>query len=191
MPLFLLSSAIALNFGGFFLYVVSAPAFIYDVLRLAETDFAYLCVPAIAGVMLGAFLSGRLAGRITPRGTVRIAYFIMFGAALFNVTYSAAAPPALPWSVLPVMIYGMGMALAMPSITLLALELFPHNRGMTASLQGFEHSFVAAIVAGMVSPFLSASAFMLALGMALFAAMGFVSWVLYLVLGRRARTAAC
>ena len=26
------------------------------------------------------------------------------------------------------------MALAMPSVTLLALELFPHNRGMTASL---------------------------------------------------------
>ena len=71
------------------------------------------------------------------------------------------------------------------AIALLALELFPQNRGMTASLQGFEHSFVSGIVAGVVSPLLSGSAFTLALGMAVLAFMGWSSWVLYLFVERR------
>jgi DHA1 family bicyclomycin/chloramphenicol resistance-like MFS transporter len=111
---------------------------------------------------------------------------VIFAAALVNVVYSALAPPAVPWSVVPVMLYSTGMALAMPSLTLLALDLFPHNRGLAASLLGFEHSLLSSIAAGVISPMLSHSDIALALGMAGFAAMGWTSWVLYLgVYGRR------
>ena len=116
MPLFLISSAVALNFSGFFIYIVSAPAFIYDLLQLTESGFPWLFIPGIAGVMLGAFVSGRLAGRLSPRATVHAAYAIMFAAIVVNVGYSAFAPPALPWSVAPVMIYTAGMAFAMPRL---------------------------------------------------------------------------
>ena len=192
LRLFLLASAVALNFCGFFLYIVSAPAFVYGVLRLTETDFAWLFVPGILGVTLGAFASGRLAGRLAPRGTVNIGYAIMFTAVAFNLAYSSLAPPALPWSVLPVMIYASGMALAMPSITLLALDLFPQNRGLTSSLQGFEHSLLSAIVAGLVAPLLMERALTLAVGMAGLGAAGCTSWMLYLALEarRRARVSA-
>jgi DHA1 family bicyclomycin/chloramphenicol resistance-like MFS transporter len=179
-PLFLISSAIALNFSGFFLYIVSAPAFIYDLLGLGEHDFAWLFAPGIAGVMGGAWLSGRLAGRLAPRQTAKLAYAIMFAAAAGNLAYSALAAPALPWSVLPVMIYTVGMALAMPSLTLLALDLFPKNRGLTASLIGFSHSLVSGIAAGIVSPLLSHSAFALALGMAAIMGAGWLCWQFYL-----------
>lgn len=185
LPLFLLSSAVALNFSGFFLYIVSAPAFIYDLLHLSETDFAWLFFPGILGVTLGAFLSGRLAGRLPPRSTVNLGYAIIFSAVAFNLLYSAVGSPAVPWSVLPILIYTLGMALAMPSITLLALELFPLNRGLTASLQGFEHAFLSSIVAGIVAPFLSHSAITLASGMAILAALGWWSWMLYVLLDAR------
>jgi MFS transporter, DHA1 family, multidrug resistance protein len=178
--LMLLCIAVALNFAGFFIYVVSAPAFIYDLLGLNERQFAWLFVPGIAGVMFGAFLSGRFAGRVSYGRTVAIAYVIMFSAAAFNVTYSALAEPALPWSVLPVMIYTCGMALAMPSITLLALELFPANRGMTSSLQGFMQSFTSGIVAGTISPLLSHSDVTLALGMTGLLCIGCAAWLAYL-----------
>ena len=185
VPLFLLSSAIALNFCGFFLYIVSAPAFIYDLLHLSETEFAWLFVPGILGVMLGAFLSGRLAGRLTPRQTVKLGYAILFSAVAFNLLHSAMATPAVPWSVLPVMLYAVGMALAMPSITLLALDLFPANRGLASSLQGFEHGFVSAIVAGFVSPLVSHSAMALAFGMAILGALGWTFWMAYVLLETR------
>jgi DHA1 family bicyclomycin/chloramphenicol resistance-like MFS transporter len=180
VPLFLLSSAIALNFCGFFIYIVSAPAFIYDLLGLGTTGFPWLFVPGIAGVMLGAFLSGRLAGKLSPRKTVHVGFTVIFVAAVMNVGYSALASPAVPWSVAPVMVYTIGMALAMPSLTLLALDLFPHNRGLAASLLGFEHSLLSGIAAGVISPLLSGSDITLALGMAGLALMGWTSWLLYL-----------
>jgi DHA1 family bicyclomycin/chloramphenicol resistance-like MFS transporter len=130
--------------------------------------------------MIGAFLSGRVAGRITQRRTVRIGYFVMSGAAVWNLAYSAWGTPGVPWSVLPIMTYTIGMSLAMPSITLLALELFPKNRGLTASLQGFEQSLVSGLTAGVVSPLLSHSAVTLAWGMVLPLAVGWSAWMLYL-----------
>ena len=177
-PLFLLSSAIALNFCGFFMYIVSAPAFIYDLLGLTATDFPWLFVPGIAGVMVGAFLWGRLAGKLSPRKTVQAGFAVIFTAALMNLVYSALASPAVPWSVAPVMVYTIGMALAMPSLTLIALDLFPHTRGLAASLPGFEHSLLSGIAAGVISPLLSHSDITLAMGMAGLSLMGWISWLL-------------
>lgn len=178
--LVLLCLVIAFNFSGFFLYVVSAPAVIYGLLGMSEKDFAWLFVPGISGVMFGAFLSGRLAGRLSPRRTVFVGYLIMCSAVIFNIAYSRFFAPALPWTVLPVMVYTIGMALAMPSVTLIALDLFPKLRGMTSSLQGFAHSLFAGLTAGVVSPLLSRSALMLACGMGGMALLGGLAWVLYL-----------
>lgn len=177
--LVLLCVMIAFNFSGFFLYIVSAPAVIYGLLGMTEKDFAWLFVPGIGGVLIGAFLSGRLASRIEPRRTVSIGYMIMCAAAVFNITYCALQPAALPWTVLPVMIYTVGMALAMPSATLLALELFPKLRGMTSSLQGFAHSLFAGLTAGLVSPLVSGHALTLALTMGGLMFMGWLAWMRY------------
>lgn len=160
----LLVSAIAFNFSGFFLYIVSAPAVIYGLLGLGATQFAWLFVPGISGVVFGAFLSGRLAGRLSARRTVALGYAIMGAAVCYNVGYHALFPPALPWTVLAVMFYTIGMSLAMPSLTLLALDLFPHNRGLAASLQGGQQSLFSGITAGVLSPLLAGSALGLGLG---------------------------
>ncbi len=178
--LVLLCMAVALNFSGFFLYIMSAPAVIYGLLGLTATDFAWLFVPGIAGVMFGAFLSGQLAGRLSPRRTVRAGYLMMTGAVVLNIIYCALFPPALPWTVLSVMLYTIGMALAMPSITVLTLDLYPQLRGMTASLQGFAHSLLAGVTAGLVSPLVSGSALTLALTMGGLLLAGGCAWRWYL-----------
>ncbi len=168
----LLSSAIAFNFAGFFLYISSAPAMIYRLLHLDENQFGWLFIPATSGVIVGAFLSGRLAGRLTPRRTLRIAYAIMFTAAACSVAYHQWFPPALPWTVLPVMMYTVGMALATPNLTLFVLDLFPRNRGLAASLQGFQQSLFAALIAGAVSPYVAGSGLSLAATSALLLTLG-------------------
>ncbi len=175
----LLSSAIALNFAGFFLYIASAPAVIYELLKLNENQFAWLFVPAISGVIFGAYLSGRLAGKLSPWRTVRYGYSVMFAAATFNVVYNVFFAPALPWTVLPVMFYTIGMSLAMPSITLLLLDLFPANRGLAASLQGAQQSFFTGLASGLMSPWLSSSALALAAGMAALLASGCACWYIF------------
>jgi DHA1 family bicyclomycin/chloramphenicol resistance-like MFS transporter len=175
----LLSSAIALNFAAFFLYIASAPAVIYKLLGLGENEFAWLFVPGISGVIAGAFLSGRLAGKWSSRRTVCCGYAVMIAAALANVIYNAIFPPALPWTVLPVMVYTIGMALVMPSLTLLLLDLFPGNRGLAASLQGAQQSFICALAAGLLSPYVSATGLGLAGAMAGLLASGLACWYIF------------
>jgi DHA1 family bicyclomycin/chloramphenicol resistance-like MFS transporter len=184
-PLMLLCISMALSFAGFFVYIVSSPAFGYTLLGLTERQFAWMFVPGIIGMMIGAFLAGQLAGRLTPVRTIGLAYGIMYGAAAFNLAFCAFGEPALPWSVAPIAVYTAGMALAMPSVTLLALDLFPHARGMTSSLQGFTQSFTSGVVASAVSPFVSHSVMTLALAMTGLLTAGCLAWTMYLALGRR------
>jgi DHA1 family bicyclomycin/chloramphenicol resistance-like MFS transporter len=77
------------------------------------------------------------------------------------------------------MLYTMGMSLAMPNLTLLALDLFPENRGLAASLQGGEQSLFTAFAAGLLSPWLSVSALGLAAGAGTLMACGLLCWVTY------------
>lgn len=180
-PMFLLlSGAVALHFAGFFLYIASAPVFVLQHLKLGESQFAWLFIPAISGVILGAFLSGRLAGRVSSHTTVKYAYLLLFTAAGVNLVYNLTSSPSLPWAVLPITMYSTGMSLAMPSITLLALDLFPLNRGLVASLQGFVQTMLNALVAGVISPMLSWSPIALASGMLLFLILGRIVWMAYL-----------
>ncbi len=181
-----LSLAVALNFAGFFLYIASAPVFVIQHLHLGEHQFGWLFIPAVSGIVLGAFISGRLAGKCSLRDTVRYALMISFAGALLNVLYNLLTPPGLPWAVLLVMLYGTGMSLAMPSISLLNLELYPRNRGMVSSLQGVIHTLGSALAAGILSPWLAHSPLLLALGMLGCLIGGGLAWAMYLNISKPA-----
>jgi DHA1 family bicyclomycin/chloramphenicol resistance-like MFS transporter len=105
---------------------------------------------------------------------------LLFGAAAINLAYNLSFTPALPWAVLPIALYSTGMALAMPSITLLALDVFPLNRGLVSSLQGFVQTTLNAVVAGAISPLVSFSTGYLAIGMLTFLLLGRLAWIAYL-----------
>lgn len=157
--------ALALNFAGFFIYIVSAPVFLMRHLGLPETSFLWLFGPAMSGLMLGSWLSGRLAGHLSGGRTIALGYLIMGSAALLNVGVNLLLPPALPWTVLPIPLYTCGMAVAMASLTLAALDLFPARRGLAASCQTFIQSSMNALVAGMIGPLLWDSTKSMAIGM--------------------------
>ncbi len=148
----LLSFAVGFNFNAFFLYIVSAPVFLGTHLKLGPGDYAWLFIPCIVGIMIGSQISGRAAGKLTPVQTVQGAYGFMAAASIANLAYSFAVPPAIPWAVIPLALFGVGFAMAMPSITLITLDLFPTRRGMAASLQGFISGMVNVLTAGVVSP---------------------------------------
>lgn len=173
----LLCLAVALNFCGFFLYVAAAPSVIYNLLGLTELHFPVLFVPGIAGVMLGALLSNRLAGRASRARTVQVGYFVMFAAVSFNVGYHALNPAALPWTVLPFAAYAVGMALAAPSVQLLVLDLFPENSGTASSMQGFTHALFTAFTAALIAPLLAGSGLTLALGALGLLTLGCLCWI--------------
>ena len=176
--------ALTLNFSAVFVYIVSAPAFLFNLLHRKETEFYWLFGPIAVGMLIGTWLAGRLAGHWSNVRTLALAYGIMALASVSNAVFHLFQSPALPWSVLPLAVYVLGSALAMPSLTLMALDLFPHRRGLASSCQGFVQTTGNAIVTAAIAPLLWGTARRLSGGMlALFIASG-AMFVLYVILQR-------
>ncbi len=179
LPFLLLSFAAGFNFNGFFLYILSAPVFLPEHLHLGPTQYAWLFVPGIGGIMTGAFISGRVAGKWSPAKTVRAGYAVMMLAVLGNIAISWILTPSVPWSIIPIYVYAMGTATAFPSLSLLVMDLFPLRRGMATSLSAFFGGMINALVAGVISPALSHSPLLLSLGMGAMMLSGLVCWMGY------------
>ncbi len=178
-PFWLLSLTLSGNFAGFFLYVSSAPWFVIEYLGLDQDEFGWLFIPAMAGVIFGSYLSGVFASRFARPLTVGCGYAVMFLAVGLNVAYNASLPADVPWAVLPIALYTIGMSLAMPSITLLTLDLFPSLRGMTASMQGFIQTMVMTFTSAVLAPLLGNSGIHLSFGLLALLLAGFVPWLFY------------
>ncbi len=175
-PFLLLSLAVGFNFNAFFLYILSAPVFLGTHLGLAPTEYSWLFIPSITGILVGSQLSGRAAGRLSRAQVMRRAYTFMGVSAAANFAYSFAFPPALPWSVLPIFFYAIGSAMAMPTISLTTLDLFPTRRGMAASLQGFVSGMINTITAGVIAPAVFHDTRWMAVAMAGLMLSGFTCW---------------
>jgi DHA1 family bicyclomycin/chloramphenicol resistance-like MFS transporter len=171
------AAVVALNFGGLFLYIAAAPVLMPVHLHLGPSQFAWLFIPSVSGIFLGALVANRMAGKMSYSRQIGIGFALMLAAVTFNVGYHIFLPPALPWTVLPMFFFTFGSSIIAPGATLLALDLFPHIRGTVASCQSFVSTLVGAIVAGIISPALSHSVLALALGQAAFALAALACWL--------------
>lgn len=174
-----------LGFNALFVYIASAPVFVLELLGLGAQEFAWLFIPAIGGIVLGSFLSGRLAGRFDAASTVRLGFAIMLAACALNIGVALALPrPMVPWSVLPIGLHSLGAAVITPTLTLQLLDRFPHHRGSAGSLQAFVSLVGSAIVAGAISPLVSHSALALACTAAGITVLAFLAWRVLRVMER-------
>ncbi|NMM38601.1 MAG: multidrug effflux MFS transporter [Glaciimonas sp.] len=177
IPFHFKAGTLAFNFAGLFLYVAAAPVFITQHLGLGTHQFGWQFIPTVAGIFLGALTANRLAGRITIPQQVLVGFGFLVGAGLFNVTYHLFLPPALPWSVAPLMLYTFGMSVVAPGVMLMVMDLFPDIRGIVASCQSFFQTMLAALVAGVIAPLLDTSVLWLALGQLGCALAGLGCWL--------------
>lgn len=178
-PFMLLGMVASLNFGALFTYIAAAPAVVLNLLQLNEREFAWLFVPTIGGMMIGSATSGRLAGKLSTLRTVRLGYSIMGLGVLVNLVVSLLLPPGLPWTVLPIGLFGLGVSLTFPTLTLLILDRFPAVRGAAASVQAAMSLGFSAVVSGLIAPRVSHGTVPLALTAMGLIASGFLLWRLY------------
>jgi DHA1 family bicyclomycin/chloramphenicol resistance-like MFS transporter len=150
-PFLMACGSMAFTNAGLFIYILGAPVFLMKHLHLKETQFIFLFLPISIALVIGSWMSSRFAGRISGRHTIFIGYAIMVIAAIGNFLLNLLLPPVLPWAIVPLFVYVMGMSLAAPSLTLITLDLFPSQRGLASSCQGFIgltfNSVVSALVA--------------------------------------------
>jgi MFS transporter, DHA1 family, multidrug resistance protein len=171
-----LVGVVALNFGGFFLYVAGSPDVMYRHLHFAAADFGRLFVPLVAGLMTGAIASGRLAGRVSHAQAIGIGFGVMLVAAGVNLMLAVAVPHNAWTIIAPIAVYAAGMSLIMPNVSLMVLDVFPTQRGLASALQGFTQAAFNAVVAGALVPLLADRLESLASGMLALNLGGFGFW---------------
>jgi DHA1 family bicyclomycin/chloramphenicol resistance-like MFS transporter len=148
----LLALASGIPFNGMFLYVLSAPEFLSTHMDLQPTQFFWFFVLTISGIMLGAWLSGRLAGKLPPKTQIRHGFVIMLTISVLNLAANLLFTANVWWAMFPIAIFAFGWAMMAPVVTLLVLDLYPERRGMASSLQAFVGSTANGIVAGVIAP---------------------------------------
>jgi MFS transporter, DHA1 family, multidrug resistance protein len=164
-------------FNGMFLYVLSAPVFLGEHMRLAPTQFFWFFMLTISGIMGGAWLSGRMAGKVKPRHQIRHGFLIMLVTSLVNVCMSLLLPPNPWWSMWPIGVFAFGWALMVPVVTLMALDQVPERRGMASSVQSCVGSLANAAVAGVLAPLVMHSVVGLAFTSIGLMSVGIVAWL--------------
>lgn len=185
----LISSSV--NFAGLFLYISSAPRIVRELLQLSPAGFPWLFMPVVIGLVGGAWLSGRMAEKRSARFTVNLGYAALLLACVLHLTLALIwKTPRLPWSMLPLIVQGIGVQLAFPTLTLLLLDRFPTQRGSISSVQAFASLLLCSVVAGMLSPLLSGSMLPLAFGASTLSVSGLLAWCWYGRLARRSAEAS-
>ena len=173
----LLALASGVPFNGMFLYVLSAPAFLGELLQLRPTQFFWFFVLTISGIMAGAWLSGKLAGRVPAKQQIKYGFVIMLSVSSLNLVANFLFTAHVSWALFPIAIFAFGWALMVPVITLLVLDMYPERRGMASSLQAVIASTANGFVAGALAPLVMHSAIGLASASLGMMSIGLASWL--------------
>ncbi len=158
--------ALSANFAGFFIYVLASPVFLVKQLGFTQHEFGYMFVPTVCGMVLGSYLAKRAAGRYAKQKVVKLAYLWMAAMVIMNVLICFTLPTRPVYNILPIALFNVGMALAMPILSLAALDRHPKIRGTAASGQAFIQMLLSTVSAGLIVPLVWYAPSGLALAMA-------------------------
>ncbi len=173
----LLVFCLAASFGGLFLYIAGSPTIIYDFLNMGSTDFSVQFIPMTSGIILGSFISGKLAHRYSPSTIVSIALAIQVAAGILNIAQAIWIDPAPISLIGPQVLYAFGIALIMPAISIMAMDCFPYNRGSATAVQSFVQMSITAAVASIYLPLLPASNIGFATGQTILLLLSVLLWL--------------
>jgi MFS transporter, DHA1 family, multidrug resistance protein len=148
----MLAFAAAINFCSIAVFIGAAPGIVEKHWGRGETDYWLLFVPVIAGILVGAVGSGRMAGKVDLVYQVRLGIASTFSVALVRVILHFVLDEIpIPVQQGLLFVAGVGAQFAFPVLTLRMLDLFPAARGTAASAQSFIALLVTAFTLGIVS----------------------------------------
>lgn len=183
-----LSAASAFSFAGQFLYIGAAPIFVVTLLGKGAQDFWILFVPMVAGMVLGSFTNGRLAGRVSgDRLIIGGQAVALTGAVTGCVLAAIPVTAVLPWAVVGPTAIAFGTGISLPVYQLALLDAVPHARGTAASVSTFLMLVLNATLTAVVVPIAATSLLRLAATSLALLVLGTALFHLYRRAGRPAR----
>jgi DHA1 family bicyclomycin/chloramphenicol resistance-like MFS transporter len=175
----MLALAAAINFSSLACFIGSAPAIVEKHWHLDETSYWYLFLPVISGILIGAVISNRIAGRMDMVAQVRIGLGITFGISSLRVILHLIFPTLpIPLQQGLLVCAAIGAQFAFPVLTLRMLDLFPAARGTAAAAQSFVALIVTSFTLGIVAPNVLSRLDWVALASLAFASTASLCWYL-------------
>ena len=144
--------ASAANFSAFFIYVLASPVFLLNHLGLGAHQFGWMFIPTVCGMIIGSYLAKHAAGKYSQQQAVKFAYLWMTFIVILNLVICYSLPTNPLFNILPIALFNIGMALAMPVLSLAALDRHPRIRGTAASGQAFIQMLLSTVSAGLIVP---------------------------------------
>jgi DHA1 family bicyclomycin/chloramphenicol resistance-like MFS transporter len=173
----LLAIALGANFAAMMSFIGAAPSVILDHWHLSETQFAWLFAPIIGGFVVGAWISGRMAGRVKGATQCQTGFVLaLCASALLVALHAERDSPSIPAQQALLAIIAVGVQLVGPILSLRMLDLFPRARGSAASVQSWVSIMIAALVFGLFVPAVSNSMLTLAEGSLMAILVSFALW---------------
>jgi MFS transporter, DHA1 family, multidrug resistance protein len=166
--------AIGANFSGFFIYVLASPQLLGKLLHLKPQQYGYLFIPTVTGMVLGSYFARRAAGQFAAKRVIKAAYIWMGAVVVLNIAICTFLPTNIIYNILPVALFNVGMALAMPMLSLAALDRHPKIRGTAASGQAFIQMLLSTVSAGLIVPLVWYAPSGLATAMAIYLLIGWL-----------------
>ena len=133
----------AMLFSGQLIFISTSSFVLVDDLGVSETNFGLSFGFVAAGIMVGATISRRLAGRWPSRRIVLTAAVVGFGTAIVMASLALAGVASLAAIVIPMFIIAGGNGMARPAATAAALTEFPRTAGLASAVLGFSQMAIA------------------------------------------------
>jgi len=144
-----------LSFGSMFAYIASSSLLIIGYFHVSAYEFALLFALNAAGIVCGAFVSGRISGKFSGRAIAGwgLALSLLGPAwiALLLVTHRAG----LALTMVGLLVATFGNGLANPAATKGALSRFPQISGLIGALLTTVQMSCAALASGVAALFLN------------------------------------
>ncbi len=157
-------------FSGLFSYISGSPFVLIEVFGVPSDHFGYLFGLSAFPLMAGALLNGRLVRRTEPAGILRLAIALLLLAGASILVCATFGLGGLAGIVGPMLIYMLGLGLAMPNAIAAAMEPVPHMAGFASSLIGCLQTAGGGLAGYALAAFYDRSALPMALAVALSAA---------------------
>jgi DHA1 family bicyclomycin/chloramphenicol resistance-like MFS transporter len=153
--------------------------------RFCKTDsFGYLFVPIVLGLIAGAAVAHRVAGQGSPARSVVLGHLVMVVAGVINIGVNAMHASPLPWDLVALPIFGVGMMMTQPSLLVMALDCFPERRGLASSCYLTVQQFGNFLSSALLVPLLLGNTLHLAIGMAVLQCLGLLMFCIAMRDGR-------
>ena len=158
---------VAILFWGMFAFITNSSFVLITELGVSPQLYGFCFGSVAVGLMIGAFLSGRLNNRLGSARIIQIGSLIAAGAGLLMLGLKLAGVFSVITIIAPMCLFTIGGGMVRPQAMAGAIVPYPEKAGLASALMGFIQMSTAGLFVTLFSQFYSASSISMATAIAI------------------------